>query len=274
MCRWVAYQGAPLLLEDLLIRPVHSMIDQSLSARSSLTPTNGDGFGLGWYDGQPRPGVFRSVQPAWNNMNFRDLAAHIESRLFIAHVRATTTGRVQETNCHPFRHDRWLFVHNGAIQEFEAIRRELMLAVSPDLFGGIVGTTDSEVMFNLALTLGLEDDPIGAVERMAGLVEDVARARGIADPLVMSLGLSDGDRLFAVRYATKEADAPTLFHSRDASELYDLNPELRGRVSPDARAVASEPLGGRAAAWVQIQSGSAIVVEGGEVKCQGFRPRR
>lgn len=270
MCRWVAYQGAPLLLEELLVKPEPSLIDQSLNARSCHTPTNGDGFGIGWYDERPTPGVYRSVRPAWNTRNFRDLAAHIASRLFVAHVRATTTGGVQETNCHPFRHGKWLLVHNGAIVEFERIRRELVLAVDPELFNGIAGTTDSEVMFHLALTFGLEDDPLGAVRRMATFVEDTARAQDIPNPLVMTLGITDGRRLFAIRYASDPAEAPTLFHSRSASELYELNPALRGQLSPDARAVASEPLGNAVDAWVPIPAGAAIVVEGGEVSCAAF----
>ncbi len=273
MCRWVAYRGDPLLLEDLLVRPEHSMLDQSLSARSSRTPTNGDGFGIGWYDARERPGLFRSVRPAWNNRNFRDLVEHIESRLFLAHVRATTTGGVQETNCHPFRHGRWLFVHNGAIVDFEPVRRELMFAVEPALFNGMTGTTDSEVMFHLALTFGLEDDPIPAMERMAGLVEATARAHGTDHPLVMTLGFTDGERMFAVRYASNAEEAPTLFHSRRASELYEINPELRGHLSQDARVVASEPLGSLADAWVPIPASTAIVVDGGEVDCRPFEPR-
>ena len=49
MCRWLAYSGSPVLLDDLLFRPDHSLIDQSLHSRLGATTTNGDGFGIGWY---------------------------------------------------------------------------------------------------------------------------------------------------------------------------------------------------------------------------------
>ena len=107
-------------------------------------------------------------------MNLRDLSSHVESPLFLAHIRATTGTPVQQTNCHPFRQGRWLFVHNGVINGFQAIRRELMFAVEPSLFDGVQGTTDSEALFYLALTYGLEEDPIGAVERAVGVVEATA----------------------------------------------------------------------------------------------------
>ena len=170
MCRWLAYSGAPLFLEELIFKPKHSLIDQSLSAYSGET-TNGDGFGIGWYGSRDLPGVYRETQPAWNDDNLRDLAAQIESPLFLAHVRAATGTAVQQTNCHPFRHGKWLFVHNGSIEDFRSLRRELTMAVAPELFPDIEGTTDSEVMFYLALTFGMREDVVGGVERMVGFID-------------------------------------------------------------------------------------------------------
>src|SRR5580765_2361778 len=162
MCRWLAYTGSPILMSDLITKPKDNLIQQSLHAKAPRTPTNGDGFGLGWYDKQKYPGLFRSIRPAWNDLNLLDLAEHIESPLFLAHVRATSCATVQETNCHPFRYKNWLFVHNGEIFEIEKFRKRLIEAVADEYFSSIMGTTDSEVMFYLALTFGLESDPLGA----------------------------------------------------------------------------------------------------------------
>ena len=130
MCRWMAWLGQPVLVEELLFKTQHGIVDQSLHARMGAEPTNGDGFGLGWYGAGDGPAVYRSVAPAWGDANLRELAAHVESPLFMAHVRAAIGSPVQETNCHPFRHDRWLFVHNGFLADFHAVRRDLMLAWS------------------------------------------------------------------------------------------------------------------------------------------------
>src|SRR4051794_7120280 len=119
MCRWNAFFGQPLLIEELLYRTQHGLIDQSLHSRLGAETTNGDGFGIGWYtlrDGTAIPGRYRSITPAWSDPNLRDLAAHIESPLFLAHIRATSGTAVQQTNCHPFRHKHWLFVHNGVLK--------------------------------------------------------------------------------------------------------------------------------------------------------------
>ena len=170
MCRWLAYSGSPIRLEELLVKRDRSLIDQSLHAREGATTTNGDGFGVGWYeDGEP-PRVYRSTHPAWNDRNLRELAAGISSPLFFAHIRASTGTAIQETNTHPFRHGQWLWMHNGLIREYQRVRRELVNAIDDSLFNSIEGTTDSEAMFYLALTFGLEDDPVAAVERTVGLV--------------------------------------------------------------------------------------------------------
>lgn len=271
MCRWLAYVGGPVLLEDLLYKPKNSLIDQSMSSKSAETPTNADGFGVGWYGSRPTPGLFRSIRPAWNDFNLRDLCAQIESRLVLAHVRATSLATVQETNCHPFRHGRWLFVHNGEIHGIERVHKRLIAAVSDELFPAILGSTDSELMFHLALTLGLERDPPGALARMAGLIESEARARGIDESVWMTVCATDGTALHAVRYAS-DGRAPTLYHSRDMAEVVRIMPDLAGKLSPDARFIASEPTGRSHDVWVEIPQGSYVRVEGGRVSMTPFVP--
>ena len=118
MCRWLAYVGPPVPLSDLLMRPDHSLIDQSRNARENVETTNGDGFGVGWYGDDETPGVYRDTHPAWNDTNFHSLSEHIRSGLFFSHVRAATGTPVQNTNCHPFAFENWLFQHNGSVPEF------------------------------------------------------------------------------------------------------------------------------------------------------------
>ncbi|MDX1504007.1 MAG: class II glutamine amidotransferase [Thermoanaerobaculia bacterium] len=269
MCRWLAYSGAPIYLEDLLFRPEHSLIDQSLAARTDDNTTNGDGFGIGWYGERETPGVYRDVRPAWNDDNLRDLAANIRSRLFFAHVRSATVGlAVQQSNCHPFRSGRWLFMHNGYIEGFPRLRRRLLQEVSDDLFPEIRGTTDSEVMFYLALTFGLADDPAAAIERMAGFVEAVGRERGVAAPLQMTVGVSDGRRIHAVRYSTR-GRSKSLFHSLHLDSLREINPDL-----PDGTwAIVSEPLTDLSAQWEKIPEATVVTVCDGEIERRPFTPR-
>jgi predicted glutamine amidotransferase len=275
MCRWMAWLGQSVLIEELLFESQHGIVDQSLHSRLGAEPTNGDGFGLGWYGSGDGPALYRSVAPAWGDPNLRELAAHVESPLFMAHVRAAIGSPVQETNCHPFRRGRWLFVHNGFIAGFHELRRDLMLAVDPELFAEIHGSTDTEVVFHLALTLGLEHDPIDALERTVGLIEATARRRGVPDAVQASFGVTDGTDLWAVRYATG-GHARSLFASSDLEvvrRLYPDNPRFQG-LSTDDRLIVSEPFSDLPGLWHEIPEATAVTVRrGGVLERRPFRPR-
>ena len=274
MCRWLAYSGSPIRLEELLVTRDRSLIDQSLHSREGATPTNGDGFGVGWYDDTGTPRLYRSVAPAWNDRNLRELAAGISSRLFLAHIRASTGTAIQQTNSHPFRYGRWLWMHNGLIHEFPRIRRDLVLAVDESLFASIEGTTDSETMFYLALTFGLESDPIGAVERMVGFVEETGRRHGIERPIQMTIATTDGGNIFAFRYSS-EGVSRSLYFSTRLDTLKALHPEtseLAG-FSDESRIVVSEPLGDMEGAWNEVPEAHVGIIQAGDDELRPFTPR-
>jgi predicted glutamine amidotransferase len=276
MCRWMAWKGQPVILEELLFRPEHSLVVQSLHSEMGAETTNGDGFGIGWYGVGRGPGLYRSVEPAWNDANLRALSAHIESPLFMAHVRASTGSPVQETNCHPFAHDRWAMVHNGLVNDWSELRRDLLMAVDPALFPGIRGTTDSEILFHLALGSGIENDPLGALERAVGLAEAVSELHGRPPAVQASIGLTDGETLWAVRYAS--AGVPrSLFVSADAETVKHMNPDnprLQQLRAGDC-VVVSEPLSDLPGVWHEIPAETALVIgPGGTLDQRPFHPRR
>jgi predicted glutamine amidotransferase len=276
MCRWLAYSGSPILLEELLYKPEHSLIDQSLHSRLGVETTNGDGFGVGWYgpDAQT-PAVFHSIEPAWNDRNLREVAGHVLSPLFLAHIRASTGTAVQQTNCHPFRHDRWLWVHNGLVRDFHRVKRELALAVDESLYPQMEGSTDSEMLFYLALTFGLEENPPAAVERMVGHVEEVGHRHGTEHPIQMTIGTTDGSSVWAFRYSS-EGKSRSLYYSADmrsVREMYPERPRLQ-EVSDETRIIVSEPIIDLPGAWHEVPESSYGVVRDGEDELHEFRPLR
>jgi predicted glutamine amidotransferase len=273
VCRWVAYLGSPIAPKELLHDPERSLVEQSRRHAPNMAIPNGDGTGLGWYDRRAEPALFRSITPAWGDENLLELATEIRSPLFLAHVRAGTGTPVQQTNCHPFRYRNWLFVHNGYVANYEALRRDLLLAVRPDLFTNIAGSTDTELLFHLALTFGLAEDPIIGLARMAGFVEATAAAAGFDDPaLQMTVGVSDGDRLYAARYASGP-EVNTLFVSEDAASVRMLYPENErlSHFSDDCRVVVSEPLAHLPGMWREVPAGTALIIDL-EVEEREFQP--
>ena len=274
MCRWLAYSGTAIKLEELLFKRERSLIDQSLHARLGATTTNGDGYGVAWYqDGEP-PRLYRSTHPAWNDRNLRELAAGVTSPLFLAHIRSSTGGAIQETNVHPFRYGNWLWMHNGLIREFARVKRDLELAVDESLFPLIEGTTDSETMFYLAISFGLESDPVGAIERMVGFVEDTGHRHGIELPIQMTIATSDGRSIWGFRYSS-EGDSRSLYCSTRMDALQAHYPELVELVglSEETRCVVSEPFSDLAGAWCLIPESHVAIVQPGVDELRPFSPQ-
>src|SRR4051812_25272222 len=276
MCRWIAYFGNPIRPRVLLYDTANGLVEQSRRDRLAAGYPNADGFGLGWYDADGDdvgPGLYRNTLPAWGDRNLRDLAGHLRSPLFLGHVRAATGTPVEQSNCHPFRHGNWLFQHNGFIDQHLEHRRELLLAVDPSFFASIDGTTDSQLLFYLALTFGLEDDPIPALERMAGFVERTGREHGVAEPLQMTIAVSDGERVYAARYASGPI-VNSLFVSEDAKSIRALYPgdERFSMFSDESRVIVSEPLGDLPGVWREVPAGTALVVQPGDDLEVPFRP--
>ena len=243
MCRFVAYLGEPAFLDEVVCRPAHSLLHQSLQAERAKTSTHGDGFGIGWYGERGEPGVYREVMPAWSDENLLSLARTLRSRLFFAHVRAATGTAIARQNSHPFRYGRWLFMHNGQIGGYSRVRRLLEARLPDALYGARKGATDSELLFLLAVARIEAGMPVHRAMQ-ATLDETVAAMQeaGITEPLRFSAALADGERLHVFRCASDD-QPPTLY----------LQQGERGTI------VASEPLTDEGH-WRALENGEMLTL--------------
>lgn len=257
MCRWAAYVGKPVFIEDIVSRPGHSLVRQSHEAVECKSAINADGFGLAWYGERAEPGLFRDILPAWSDPNLASLTQQVKSRLFLAHVRASTGTATSRNNCHPFAVGRWTFMHNGQIGGYDRFRRDAEMMIPDELYAHRRGATDSEALFLVALGEGLDLDPKGALERATARMESLSRQKGAAPHFRMTAALSDGEKLYAVRYAS-DNHAPTLYH--------------RWSDSRSGRAVVSEPLE-TGECWDAVPPGSFCTFDAGQVKIEPFAPR-
>jgi len=268
MCRWLAYGGPLLPLHELLFKPRNSLIRQSIAATRSIVPTNGDGFGVGWYGERSVPGIFRDTLPAWNDANLRSLAEQISSRLFFAHVRASTGTSTSRENCHPFRRGKYLFMHNGAIGGFRRIRRAIERLIPDDIYNDRIGTTDSEAFFLLACANGLESDVAGALKRTVRQILDVMEEAKVAEPFHMASAISDGESIYALRYSN-DARSPSLFYAKGSRiEIHDS--AVRFAPGEAAVIVLSEPLDEAKDGWIEIPEGHLLQTAGGAVRVTPF----
>ncbi|HMM78847.1 MAG TPA: class II glutamine amidotransferase [Pyrinomonadaceae bacterium] len=273
MCRFLGYTGSEILLADLISRPPNSLIRQSYKAKERSEPLNGDGFGVGWYSPEisDEPGVFTSITPAWNNRNLLNLAGHIKSPCFFAHIRAASPGTaVSEFNCHPFCRGRYLWMHNGTIEGFSSIKRRLRHSLTDEIYQSIEGTTDSEHAFAVFLNfLGRHTGKLEAVDLASGLVktirqlEEWAHEAGIKKPSIYNFAVTDGESLVTVRYVSNPQIEPiSLYYSTRGKyryfggrfEIVESDSEQSGII------IASERLTDDRTSWTRVAPNHVVIV--------------
>ena len=124
MCRWLAYTGEALQPSTLVLDAKHSVVAMSLNSPLGAEPSTATASGSAGTRRTPAPAhrrrLFHSIEPAWNDQNLREITHAVRSPLFFSHVRAAGGPPIQQTNCHPFRHENWLFMHNGFISRVRA----------------------------------------------------------------------------------------------------------------------------------------------------------
>lgn len=253
MCRFLAYSGRPIFLDKLLIEPDASLVRQSQAAREAKTVVNGDGCGVGWYGSRREPGLYRGILPAWSDANLASLCHQVEAGLFLAHVRSATSGEVAMANCHPFASGRHLFMHNGQIGGYDAIRRSIEALVPDDLYAARRGNSDSEALFLASLGRGLDHDPAGALAATLAACLRLQQMKGITQPLRFTAILTDGVVLHAFRWSSD-----------------DRPPSLYWCQLDTGIAVASEPFGDAGEHWRPVPPGTHLSIREGEVNCQDF----
>jgi len=244
MCRWIAYSGKPIFMDELILVPSNSLIDQSLNAREGKIATNGDGFGVGWYDQKETPGLYREILPAWNDSNLLHLSNQIETPLFFAHVRASTGTATMRNNCHPFSYGHWLFMHNGQIGDYSLCRRKLERLLDDETYNHRLGTTDSELMFLLMIQNGLDSNPANAISETIQQISAISDECGAKKAFKLTICLSDGNRMFACRHSSA-GTAPTLYWREDE----------------DCIMIASEPLDDDGEDWISVSPDSLLIID-------------
>ncbi|MBI2970751.1 MAG: class II glutamine amidotransferase [Gammaproteobacteria bacterium] len=238
MCRFTLYLGPSITLSSLLLEPDHSLIRQSSHSREREEPLNGDGFGVGWYATHfsSEPAVFRSITPAWNNRNLHNLARVVDSDCILAHVRAATQfSGVNEANCHPFRFRQYLFMHNGDIGGFRAVRRRLLDSVCDEAFGNVYGSTDSEhffaVLIDQLLRSSQNGDPAetlaAAMSMTIHRVTEIVARHGGGEASYLNCAVADGDCAVVSRFTDD--------HAEDPESLYYFTGQLYPCAEEDGR---------------------------------------
>jgi acetylornithine deacetylase/succinyl-diaminopimelate desuccinylase-like protein/predicted glutamine amidotransferase/WD40 repeat protein len=289
MCRLSAFFGTPICAADLVTRPSRSIITQSYDARERISGDsdspawlNADGFGLGWYSCDPEdtiPCVYRAARPAWNDGNLGHLAEKIVAPVLFAHVRAASPGMdVSEASCHPYVYGCYMFMHNGGVSDFNALRRALLPTLSDQIFDWAVNNGSSDSALCFAVFLNLLPDPTRTssadamrlyLDQAITIIRDAILSTGAPGVSLLNFVISDGNSLVASRYAVHPTDlnaaAASLYYASGNNYVADLeSPADYHMVHVDRRdtlaIISSEPLTECRSDWVQVPRNSIIVV--------------
>ncbi len=274
MCRFIAYMGHPILLDDVLIKPKNSLIKQSIHARETSEPLNGDGFGLGWYAHEidPSPGLFKSIRPAWNNVNLSHLASKIKSSNFFAHIRAASEGNVTGNNCHPFNSANLLFMHNGGIGQFAQIKRHIRRRLNDEIYNRVHGETDSEHFFALFQQLCINHK----IERLDAntmyeifletirLLFEIQKENNAIATSFLNIAITDGHSMMVSRYVNDPSlEARTLYYAVGDKFCYEdgvCRMHEYDKASNKAVLIVSEKLNDFEAEWHPVPQNTCLLV--------------
>lgn len=285
MCRLLAYKGAPIILDKLLYQPKNSLIHQSFDAKEIEEPLNGDGFGVGWYVPElgDDPAVFVSTLPAWSNRNLKLLAPKIKSPCLFAHVRAASFGDTSEANCHPFRYGRFMMMHNGSIEGFDQIKRQMRRSLSDEIYGWVHGQTDSEHFFAFFLDRMRQKgddyeiaDIADALHDAIDEVEALKRQHKIKDATYLNTVVTDGRYMVGTRFLAQpevpEDEPLTLYFSEGSRYECEDGVCRMIKAEPGERAVlvVSEKLTSLRQDWKKVPDNHMILVD--EDSQVSFRP--
>lgn len=291
MCRVLAYLGEPVSLGHVLFETDSSLVRQSYSPRMMNTFLNLAGFGMvAWQPHSVRadePFVYRTTTLPAFDPNLRALAGKLEPTCLIAHVRGVTYGErevVSPSNLHPFRFPgaKVVLAHNGHLREFRRMRYDLVNHIRPELAQRIEGTTDSEWIY--ALVLSLLDDPYGVPElreladaTVAALrvLREVRARQGIDTSSPVNLFLTTGGALVATRFSFDygwypsddtmlETDLPYVSLWYTVGGGYgERNGESRMVGDDEVRSllIASEPLTLDISTWLEVPEYSMITAQ-------------
>jgi glutamine amidotransferase len=251
----VAYLGgSEATLSSVVLEPEHSLLVQSYAPKEMMSGVvNADGFGVGWYVpwSGDEPAVYRSNVPMWSDRSFAGIAPKIRARTIFAAVRSATPGLpVEESGVPPFASGPFMFVHNGAIENFRrTAMRVLRDSLSDESYAGLLGTTDSETIFAGLLDRLREapGDLGGATAETVRHVSTVCGKLGLRATL--NLAVTDGASFAFARYST-EGPGNSLYLNED------------GEAFPDAAVVASERLDDDPG-WRKVPDRHLLVVEEG-----------
>lgn len=213
MCRVLAYIGPEIPLENLLLKPENSLINQTLDPeRHPELQLAGWGFGA-WSEHLLKPEeplLYRRPMAAFYDDNAAGIVPSLQVSTLLAHVRAAAYDSVvvlADENCHPYSYTGtpWIVAQNGDLPNWKLLQRELLQHCKDQYLEQMRGNTDTEFLYVLLLSL-LEDDTDEGVQRgfeeMMSLIVQAMKSLDLVGLTKLKMALVSPNRIIGVNFGT------------------------------------------------------------------------
>jgi glutamine amidotransferase len=237
MCRFFVYVGKNVILKKILWDPENSILKQSY--KMTYTPdiddntrnhlVNVDGFGISWYIKDNFPYLYKSLKTPWSDVNMLEFTKCISSKFIYAHIRAIKPGNcknyVNEYNCHPFRIDKFCWMHNGNISKKEKLLDYIMKNADIDLVQKIKGNTDSEycfIIFLHYLKLNKSDyESVSFAKLQKCMIKTIQKILELVEDDICSLNFCVTNKKITIctRYINSTEEPPSLYYCSENNNI-------------------------------------------------------
>ena len=301
MCRVLAYIGPEIPIESLLLDPENSLINQSLDPQlHRQLQLAGWGFGV-WSDHLLKPEeplLYHRPMAAFNDNNARGIIPSLQGSTLLAHVRAADYDSLTvlaDENCHPFSFDEtpWIIAHNGTLPNWKILQRELLQYCEDRYLKQMRGTTDTEFLYVLLLSLLKGDSGVDVqkgFEKLLKVILQAMKTLDLAELIQLKIALVAPNRIIGVNYGSghkgetdPKGDWKELRKSESDTDGHALSMLLEpmylliGKNFEDhaksykvdscpvdeatSAVFASEPLTEDKSEWLNIEFGEIVVLE-------------
>jgi len=232
----VAYSGEAIKLEDIIFNFPHNLVVQSYAPKELLVGNvNLDGFACGWYNRavEPNPAVYGTLLPLWADYKFPTIAKAVTSNVIFSSVRNATPPFPNElSSVLPLAIDKYLFLHNGFIKDYNVCKRELENQLPKKYFHMIQSRSDSALIF-AAFMWKLSELDEGERTIKNALISTLnwlqAQLEEFGLGANLNIGLTDGESMLFIRHELNGA-CNSLYYNESHEKV------------PDGVIIASEPL--------------------------------
>ena len=252
MCRLLSTIGKPKGWTEIVLEFQRQADTGAIPPLTGITPGHKDSWGMAMSntDKTDMKIVGKYLGSAMEANEYKNIIDSLPETpyTFMCHLRKASPGiQISLANAHPFKWNKWAFIHNGTVYEADKLNASPNFQTTSD-------NSDSEKFFHFLLTYILDE---GSNQTVPEKIIDALLNINVPFSSVNSI-LSNGHELYAIRYCTRHEDYFSLLYCE----------------TPEGIVISSEVINVpelKTYKWEEISNRSIIQVAGDPLKIEIFQ---